>query len=112
MKQGLLFERPLELPQPLSIGQRRYLGNKQQLLGFIEDILARQCGRFTSFGDFFAGTGVVSSYFNNSQRRIYSNELLYSNYVCINAFLGDEYLDVATYNQFIHQLWEDSLSRR
>ena len=35
MKQGVLFKSASEgLPEPLSIGQRRYLGNKQQILSF------------------------------------------------------------------------------
>ena len=66
MKQGVLFESSMEmLPKALSIGQRRYLGNKQQLLSFIESVIVRECGDFKSLGDFFAGTGVVSSHFNN-----------------------------------------------
>jgi adenine-specific DNA-methyltransferase len=44
---------------------RRYLGNKYKLLGFIEDIVSQKCGNIQSFCDIFAGPGVVGERFNN-----------------------------------------------
>ena len=38
---------------------RRYLGNKYKLLGFMGDIILDKCGAMNSFCDIFAGTGVV-----------------------------------------------------
>jgi len=43
------------------INNRRYLGNKYRLLQFINDVVAKECGKFETFADIFAGTGTVSS---------------------------------------------------
>ncbi len=67
---------------------RRYLGNKHKLLGFIEDIVAEKCNGIKSFCDIFAGTGVVGERFNKPQIKIISNDILFSNYACLKAFLG------------------------
>ena len=66
---------------------RRYLGNKYKLLGFIEDIISEKCGKINSFCDIFAGTGVVGERFNNPETKIISNDFLSANYVCLRAFL-------------------------
>ena len=67
---------------------RRYLGNKYKLLGFIEDIISEKCGSINSLCDIFAGTGVVGERFNNPKIKIISNDFLYSNYTCLQSFLG------------------------
>ena len=67
---------------------RRYLGNKYKLLGFIEDIISDKCGAMDSFCDIFAGTGVVGKKFNSPKIKIISNDFLFANYVCLHAFLG------------------------
>ena len=67
---------------------RRYLGNKYKLLGFIEDIISEKCGAINSLCDIFAGTGVVGERFNTSDIKIISNDFLFANYVCLQAFLG------------------------
>lgn len=67
---------------------RRYLGNKYKLLGFIEDIVAEKCNGINSFCDIFAGTGVVGGRFNKPEIKIISNDLLFSNYVCLKAFFS------------------------
>lgn len=67
---------------------RRYLGNKHKLLGFIEDIVLEKCNGVKSFCDIFAGTGVVGERFNKPEIKIISNDILFSNYVCLSAFLG------------------------
>ena len=67
---------------------RRYLGNKYKLLGFIEDIVSEKCNGFESFCDIFAGTGVVGDRFNEKNVKIISNDILASNYFAIKAFLG------------------------
>lgn len=61
---------------------RRYLGNKYKLLGFIEDILADKCAGLESLCDIFAGTGVVGARFNHRHVKIISNDFLASNHVC------------------------------
>lgn len=73
---------------------RRYLGNKHRLLGFIEDIVSRKCGSVSSLCDIFAGTGAVSERFNHPGIKIISNDFLFANYVCLRAFLG-----IARYGQ-------------
>jgi len=67
---------------------RRYLGNKYKLLGFIEDIVAEKCNGIKSFCDIFAGTGVVGERFNKPEIKIISNDFLFTNYICLKAFLG------------------------
>ena len=67
---------------------RRYLGNKYKLLGFIEDIVAEKCNEIKSFCDIFAGTGVVGERFNKPEIKIISNDFLFTNYVCLKTFLG------------------------
>jgi len=82
-------------PQNFGIQNRRYLGNKYKLLGYIEEIVKRECGSFTSLCDMFAGTGVVGAYFNRAQTKIISNDILSSNFVCLGAFLitNQDYID-------------------
>lgn len=67
---------------------RRYLGNKYKLLGFIEDIIYQKCKPVSSLCDIFAGTGAVSERFNSPEIKIISNDFLFANYVCLQAFLG------------------------
>jgi len=67
---------------------RRYLGNKYKLLGFIEDIVSEKCNGIKSFCDIFAGTGVVGERFNKPEIEIISNDFLFSNYICLKTFLG------------------------
>ncbi len=67
---------------------RRYLGNKYKLLGFVEDIISEKCGSINSLCDIFAGTGVVGERFNNPDIKIISNDFLSANYACLQAFLG------------------------
>jgi len=72
------------------ISQRRYLGNKNSILPFIDNIIKNEIGNFTSFCDIFAGTGVVGNYFNQQDKKIIFNDLLYHNFVSINAFLNQD----------------------
>ncbi|MFA5434136.1 MAG: DNA repair protein RadC [Candidatus Paceibacterota bacterium] len=69
------------------IQNRRFLGNKYKLLGFIEDIVADKCNGFDSFCDIFAGTGVVGERFNEKNIKVISNDTLTSNYVSLATFL-------------------------
>lgn len=78
--------------QPLKglfrLQNRRYLGNKHKLLGFIEDVIFARCQPVNSICDVFAGTGVVGERINNRKIKVISNDFLYSNYVCLQTFLG------------------------
>ena len=74
-----------------SINQRRYLGSKTKLLGFIDSILEEQNIEFESFADIFAGTGVVANHFYD-RSRIIINDILDSNNHAYHAFFGDDHI--------------------
>ena len=69
------------------IQNRRYLGNKYKLLHFIEAIIKEKCDSINSLCDIFAGTGVVGERFNKHGIKVISNDILFSNYICLKAFL-------------------------
>lgn len=75
------------------ISQRRYLGNKNSILPFIDEIIKTEVGEFDSLCDIFSGTGVVGAYFNAKDKKIISNDLLYQNFTSLNAFLSPESFD-------------------
>ncbi|WP_323708835.1 DNA adenine methylase [Mammaliicoccus sciuri] len=54
----------------------RYLGNKTQLLNFIEDTINKFNIEGNTFADLFAGTGAVGDYFKN-RYQIISNDYMY-----------------------------------
>lgn len=70
------------------INNRRYLGNKYKLLPFITDVVSKEKIIFNSIADIFAGTGAVASAFAN--KKIVTNDLMYSNYICNLAWFGAE----------------------
>lgn len=72
---------------------RRYLGNKYKLLGFIEDIVNEKCNGFSVFCDIFAGTGVVGERFNEKGIKVIANDFLASNYLPLKTFLGTSEID-------------------
>lgn len=80
--------------QKFQIQNRRFLGNKYKLLHFIEEVINLKCAGFESFCDIFAGTGVTGAHFNKQQVRIISNDLLYSNYIILQAFLGSNSVNI------------------
>ena len=82
------------LPGKFQIQNRRLLGNKYKLLGFIEDIVNEKCNDFNSFCDIFAGTGVVGKRFNEKDIKIISNDLLFSNYFPLKAFIGSTQINL------------------
>ena len=71
-----------------SINNRRYLGNKYKLLPFIRRVVAEECHDIDVVADIFAGTGVVASAFLD--KKIITNDILYSNYICHIAWFSDE----------------------
>ncbi|GAH54088.1 unnamed protein product [marine sediment metagenome] len=82
------------IPGKFQIQNRRFLGNKYKLLGFIEDIINEKCNGFNSFCDIFAGTGVVGERFNEKDVKIISNDLLLSNYFPLKAFFGSTQINL------------------
>lgn len=87
--------------QPVDIHSRRYLGNKTKLLDFISDTVARHLpqvgitGAPSSVVDIFSGTGSVAARFNGPSTRVLANDLLPSNVVCLNAWLGPDEVRVS-----------------
>lgn len=73
------------------INNRRYLGNKYKLLSFITTVVNNECTGIKSVADIFAGTGAVSSAFQN--KILITNDLMYSNYICNYAWFGKEIYD-------------------
>jgi len=88
----------------LPIQSRRYLGNKFKLVNFIREIVEKRCKEYESFCDIFAGTGVVGNEFNETDVKIIGNELLYSNYVSLCAWLSAEKFDRAKILEYVHIL--------
>jgi adenine-specific DNA-methyltransferase len=84
-----LFVYPQKSEQRLlQIHNRRFLGNKTKLLGFIGDIVADKCRGYYSFCDIFAGTGVVGHYFNRPDTKIISNDILNSSFTTLQCWLN------------------------
>lgn len=69
------------------IHNRKYLGSKYRVLPFLKQTILDAVNPIGTFIDGFAGTGVVACYFRPYADRIIANDLLYSNYVTLRAFL-------------------------
>ena len=72
----------------IKINNRRYLGNKYKLLPFILDVVKNECTNISTVADIFAGTGAVASAF--ASKKIITNDIMYSNYICHLAWFGSE----------------------
>jgi len=83
-----IFPQSQRAEQLLQIHNRRFLGNKNKLLGFIGDIVADKCRGYYTFCDIFAGTGVVGQYFNRPDTKIISNDILDSSYASLQCWLA------------------------
>ena len=75
------------------INNRRYLGNKYRLLPFIKSVVENECEQVNVIADIFAGTGAVSSAFEDKE--LITNDIMYSNYICNYAWFSSEKYDVA-----------------
>lgn len=75
-----------------NIGSRRYLGNKTKLLPFILKTTNLYCKNIKSVADIFSGTGSVANIFCNN-KKIITNDILQSNYLCNFAWFGSQYYD-------------------
>lgn len=94
-----------DLPyKTFKINNRRYLGNKYKLLSFIRKVVGKECKNITTVADIFAGTGAVASAFTD--KKIITNDILYSNYICHMAWFAAKEYDkdkiirmIQSYNQ-------------
>lgn len=96
------------------IQNRRYLGNKHKLVGFIEAALREHCPDTRTFFDVFAGTGVVGYHFMD-RMRVVMNDTLHCNHLAHVAFLSGERVDlqalrdiIAAYNALSPKRLEDN----
>lgn len=84
-------EKLIEVKTPYKttkINNRRYLGNKYRLLPFITRVVEDECENINTIADIFAGTGAVASAFTD--KKIITNDLMYSNYICHIAWFSSE----------------------
>jgi len=98
------FHKHKTIENYFQLQNRRYLGNKFKLLGFIEDIVEARCGEVHSFCDIFAGTGVVGERFNKPEIKIISNDFLHFNYLCLKTFIGTSSYNEISLNKKIDYL--------
>lgn len=107
-----IASKPAQLPffifpqrgQLLQIHNRRFLGNKTKLLGFIGDIVADKCRGYHTFCDIFAGTGVVGHYFNRPDVKIISNDILDSSYASLQCWLNTKNYNKEKIERIINDL--------
>lgn len=83
------------------INNRRYLGSKYKLLGFIQEIVEKHSSNCKSFMDLFGGTGVVASHFNN-KFDVIVNDILKSNVFVYKTFLSNENIDTKKLKEIIN----------
>jgi adenine-specific DNA-methyltransferase len=71
------------------INNRKYLGSKNRLLGFLERVVLRNASnKIGVFLDIFSGTGVVANHFRKFSNEVIANDILYSNFVINKVFLN------------------------
>lgn len=90
------------------INNRRYLGNKYRLLPFITQVVNDYCKDVNIVADLFAGTGAVSSAFQD--RQIITNDILYSNYISNLAWFSPEGYDETKITHIIEEYNAHSVS--
>lgn len=74
-----------------NISNRRYLGNKYKLLGWIKEVVEHNCVDVNSFFDVFSGTGSVASAFKD--KRLVVCDMMRSNYIAALCWFSPEEVD-------------------
>lgn len=72
---------------------RRYLGNKQSLLPYLEECINDIDYDIKDVLDAFSGTGVVGEFFLKKGKNVSFNDILLSNNKIYNCFFGNENID-------------------
>ncbi|NRG35160.1 DNA adenine methylase, partial [Niallia circulans] len=67
--------------ESLKITNRRYLGSKQKLLDFIEEVVRENTENVRTVADIFSGTGVVADLFCSQGKKVIVNDILKSNVI-------------------------------
>lgn len=90
----------------VNIENRRYLGSKTRLLGFIDDVVKHigSLSPILSVADLFGGTGVVSNMFLKQGKSILINDILDENICCYLTFFGTTPVDHKKLVRIISQL--------
>jgi adenine-specific DNA-methyltransferase len=84
-----------------------YIGSKKKLSLFLENSIKDYTGatsleNIQSFGDYFSGTGAVSSLFNNyNVKDISINDILYFNYILSSSNLLNSEKHIDTLSEFL-----------
>ncbi|GEP78510.1 Dam family site-specific DNA-(adenine-N6)-methyltransferase [Staphylococcus carnosus] len=91
-------------PLPLKINNRRYLGSKQKMLDFINNIVSKHTKNVRSVADIFAGTGVVADMFNTQGKKVIVNDILTSNYISYLTWFGNMDVDQLKIHKKIDEL--------
>ena len=79
--------------EKLKINNRRYLGSKQRMLNFIDDVVKENTTDIKSVADIFGGTGVVADLFYSQGKEVIVNDILFSNVISYNTWFGTETID-------------------
>lgn len=67
-----------------------YIGSKKSLLSFLErSIETVTGGKYDTFCDIFAGTGIVGSHFKKLGRKVVANDLQYYSYALNRHYIGN-----------------------
>lgn len=91
------------------INNKRYLGNKYKLLDFIRNIVEQECSDVKTVADIFAGTGAVASAFED--KVLITNDILYSNYICHEAWFGKQKYSLVKIKELIQYYNNVSVSK-
>lgn len=74
-----------------NISNRRYLGNKYKLTGWIRNVVEKNCRDVDSFFDVFSGTGSVASAFLD--KRLVVCDMMYCNYLAALCWFSPQEID-------------------
>ncbi len=88
----------------LKIENRRYLGSKQKMLDFINEVVTTNTSGINTVADIFGGTGVVSDLFRRQGKKVIVNDILHSNVVNFNTWFGNEPIDYDKVKNIIDDL--------
>lgn len=88
----------------LRIENRRYLGSKQKMLDFIEEVVNENTSGVETVADIFGGTGVVSDLFRRKGKKVIINDILHSNVISFNTWFGNETINYDRVSRIITEL--------
>lgn len=92
--------------EKLKISNRRYLGSKQKLIDFIDEVVRENTENIRSVADIFAGTGVVADLFNSQGKKVIVNDILRSNVITYQTWFGNESVNMEKIENIINELNE------